>query len=529
VEQTDFLIIGSGVAGLSLALGLAEHGKVYIVTKKDLADTNTNLAQGGIASVLDPNDSFDLHIRDTIAAGVGLCREEVVEMVVRDGPARIHDLMELGVPFSLRKNKLDLGLEGGHSRKRIVHCADLTGNAVEKSLLTAVTAHPDIELYPYHMAVNLITNRHLKHQSESGEPAVHGAYILDVNKQVVVPFAAQRTILATGGAGKVYLYTSNPDVATGDGIALAYRAGARIANLEFVQFHPTCLYHTEVTSFLLSEALRGEGGRLVHADGTRFMDRYDERGELAPRDVVARAIDKEMKTKGLRHVYLDLTHLDGAFIEARFPNIFKRCLELGVDVRGEPIPVVPATHYFCGGVDVDTRGKTNVRNLLALGEVSHTGLHGANRLASNSLLEALVFAERTVQGTLGDGYQKGRSAGEPLPWQEEGVEELGESVILEHDWAEARRVMWDYVGIVRSDRRLNIAKQRMKLLRKTVLALYLKSRLTQDLLELRNITLVGTLIIESALSRKESRGLHYTETYPERNDELYARDTIVSL
>lgn len=529
MEQSDFLIIGSGVAGLSLALGLADHGSVYIVTKKDLVDSNTNLAQGGIASVLGPTDSFELHIEDTLRAGDGLCRREIVEMVVRDGPARIRNLQELGVPFSKKQSGLDLGLEGGHSRKRIVHCDDLTGNAVEKTLVAALAAHPNIKVFRYHMAVNLITERHLKHKPENGDNAVYGAYVLDVQNRTVVPFAAQRTILATGGAGKVYLYTSNPDVATGDGIALAYRAGARIANLEFVQFHPTCLYHPQVTSFLLSEALRGEGGRLVHADGTRFMDTYDERGELAPRDVVARAIDNEMKIKGLHHVYLDLTHLDGGFIETRFPNIFKRCFELGIDIRKRPIPVVPATHYFCGGVDVDTMGRTSVKNLLALGEVSHTGLHGANRLASNSLLEALVFAERTISGVLDERYRPGASAGEPLPWEEEGTEDLRESVIIEHDWDEARRIMWDYVGIVRSDQRLNIAQQRMNALRKTVLALYWKSRLTQDLLELRNIVLVGKLIIDSALSRKESRGLHYTETYPGKNDELYKRDTVLVL
>ncbi len=505
---------------------LAAHGRVNIVTKLNPADSATRLAQGGIAAVFDKNDSFDLHIEDTLEAGAGLCRRDVVEFVVREGPERIRDLISLGVPFSRDSGTLDLGLEGGHSRNRIVHCADLTGKAVNKTLLDAVNCHPNIEVYRHHMGVNLILERHLEKAPAQDGSAVYGAYVLDEQTGRVIPFAAQRTVLATGGAGKAYMYTSNPDIATGDGIAMASRAGARIANLEFVQFHPTCLYHSDVTSFLLSEALRGEGGRLIRSDGTAFMKSYDDRAELAPRDIVARAIDNELKTTGDHCVFLDITHLDSSFIEKRFPNIFKTCFDLGIDIRTDTIPVVPATHYFCGGVEVDHDGRTSVRNLLALGEVSHTGLHGANRLASNSLLEALVYADRVAVASL-EGFEAGRSPGIPGPWKEEGTEDLKDSVILEHDWNEARQIMWDYVGIVRSDRRLQIAKERMTQLRDTVISLYWNCRLTRDLLELRNIILVGKLIIDCALSRKESRGLHYTESYPYRDDENFAVDTIV--
>jgi L-aspartate oxidase len=527
VKTSDFLIIGSGIAGLSLALRLAEHGRVNLITKLDPSDSNTNKAQGGIAAVTAADDSFDLHIQDTLRAGDGLCHQNVVEFVVREGPERIRDLIAMGVPFTMESGELDLGLEGGHSRKRIVHSSDLTGRAVEKTLLDAVACHRNIEVYRCHMAVNLIRGHHLEDDPDVGGPAaVYGAYALDEQAGRVIPFAAQRTILSTGGAGKVYLYTSNPDIATGDGIAMAYRAGARIANMEFVQFHPTCLYHPVLTSFLLSEALRGEGGRLVRSDGSTFMEHYDERRELAPRDIVARAIDSELKKSGEDCVYLDLTHLDSAFIERRFPHIFKTCFHVGIDMRTDPLPVVPATHYFCGGVDVDEYGRTSVRNLLAIGEVSHTGLHGANRLASNSLLEALVFAQRAGQSALED-YREGMMMGRPRPWEEEGTEELKDSVILEHDWNEARRIMWDYVGIVRSTRRLEIAKRRMDQLRETVLSLYWDSKLSRDLLELRNIILVGKLIIECALRRRESRGLHFTESYPYRDDENFRADTII--
>lgn len=524
VVQTDFLIIGSGVAGLSLALNLAERGRVTIVTKKDLSDSNTNYAQGGIAGVLGPDDSFSLHVADTLAAGAGLCRRDVVEMVVREGPARIQDLGDLGVAFTTEGGRLALGLEGGHSRKRIIHSADRTGREIETHLLDAVLEHERIDVHPYHMAIDLIAPRHL---GAPGGRGVWGAYAMDAASGEVRTFVAKRTILATGGAGKVYRYTTNPDIATGDGVAMAYRVGARVANLEFVQFHPTCLYHPRAKSFLLSEALRGEGGRLIDATGKRFMDAYDARGELAPRDIVARAIDSEMKKTAAPCVYLDITGLEASFIERRFPSILERCLGFGIDPRTETIPVVPATHYFCGGVDVDARGRTSIENLFAIGEVSHTGLHGANRLASNSLLEALVFAERAHAGVL-DGWET-----VTLPAVRPWVPPAGaapappDPVVVEHDWDEARRVMWDYVGIVRSDARLGIAEQRLAALSTTVEAIYRGSRVTQDLLELRNIIQVGCLVVEAAQSRQESRGLHFTETYPERDDTRFLRDTVL--
>ena len=521
VIHTDFLIIGSGIAGLSLALNLAERGRVTVVTKKALEDSNTNYAQGGVASVLGADDTFELHVADTLEAGAGLCRREIVEMVVREGPARIRDLVTLGVAFSTDAGRLSLGLEGGHSRNRIVHNADHTGREIESHLLDAVLEHERIDVHPYHMAIDLIAPRHLERPGARG---VWGAYAMDAATGEVRAFVARRTVLATGGAGKVYRYTTNPDIATGDGVAMAYRVGARIANLEFVQFHPTCLYHPRAKSFLLTEALRGEGGRLIDAAGTRFMDSYDARGELAPRDIVARAIDSEMKRTAAPCVYLDITHLSAGFIERRFPSILERCLGLGVDPRVVPLPVVPATHYFCGGVDVDARGRTSVENLFAIGEASHTGLHGANRLASNSLLEALVFAERAHAAVL-----EGADTTE-LPvakaWTSPGQGAAPDPVVLEHDWDEARRVMWDYVGIVRSDARLAIASERLSSLAATVEAIYRRSRVTQDLLELRNIVQVGRLVVSSAQSRKESRGLHFTESYPERNDAHFLRDTI---
>jgi L-aspartate oxidase len=524
VIQTDFLVIGSGVAGLSLALNLADRGRVAVVTKKNLADSNTNYAQGGVASVVGGDDNFAMHVEDTLRAGDGLCRRDVVEAVVREGPARINDLLTLGVAFTTDAGRLSLGLEGGHSRNRIVHSADHTGREIEARLLDAVSEHEAISLYPYHMAVDLIASRHL--ERPVADPAIWGAYVLDTRSQSVQPFIAHRTILATGGAGKVYRYTTNPDIATGDGIAMAYRVGAKVANLEFVQFHPTCLFHPRAKSFLLSEALRGEGGKLIRADGSRFMDAYDPRAELAPRDIVARAIDAEMKHSGALCVYLDIRHLSSAFIERRFPSILAQCLEYGIDPRTDPIPVVPATHYFCGGVDVDLYGRSSMRGLFAIGEVSHTGLHGANRLASNSLLEALVYSRRAFDGVM-DSFDTSPPLPAPKAWVEPGGIGAPDPVVLEHDWDQARRVMWDYVGIVRSDARLEIARRRMQEFHDTVEAQYWRSRVTQDLLELRNIVLVGGLVIESAIRRKESRGLHYTESYPLRDDVHCLHDTVL--
>lgn len=525
MNRCDFLIVGSGVAGLFCALKLAEHGTVSVVTKRGRSDTNTNRAQGGIAAVLGTDDSPELHIQDTLECGAGLCHEDVVDMVVRAAPDRIRDLIGLGVEFTMEDGELELGREGGHSAKRIAHSKDLTGQAIQDALVRRAVDHPNIEFFQNHMAVGLIEPRHLE-DAGSTPQTVHGAYILDVERSRIERFCAKRTILATGGAGKVYLYTSNPDVATGDGIALAYRAGARVANLEFVQFHPTCLYHPRAKSFLLSETLRGEGGVLRRKDGHPFMPDYDTRGDLAPRDIVARAIDHEMKTSGSKCVYLDMTHLDAEKTTDRFPNIHRKCLEFGIDMTRTPIPVVPATHYFCGGVDVDAYGRTSLEHLFAVGEVSHTGLHGANRLASNSLLEAVVYAERTASFLAADKHLRAEPATAVKAWDEEHTEELLDSVIVDHDWDEARRVMWDYVGIVRNDQRLGIGLQRMLQLRETVESLYWKYHLDQDLLELRNVILVGELVIRSAQSRRESRGLHFTESYPERDDR-FVRDTVL--
>ncbi|MEJ2721524.1 MAG: L-aspartate oxidase [bacterium] len=527
MNKSDFLVIGSGVAGLFFAIKAAEFGTVNIVTKREPSDSNTSLAQGGIASVVDPTDSFELHVQDTLTSGAGLCRRDIVEMVVREGPESIKELMDFGVDFTRKGDRLALGREGGHSANRIVHHHDFTGKEIQRILLQCATEHRNIRLFSDHMAVGLIANRHLRRPKPDGDGSVYGAYVLDVQADCIEPYASKRTILASGGAGKVYLYTSNPDVATGDGIAIAYRAGAGVANLEFVQFHPTWLYHPMLKSFLLTEALRGEGGTLIRRDGYAFMKDYHPLGDLAPRDAVARAIDTEMKSTGAKCVYLDMTHLQADFLEERFPFIHKSCAQVGIDMAVEPIPVVPATHYFCGGVDVDAHGRTSLPNLFAIGEVSHTGVHGANRLASNSLLEAVVYARRTSAFLASDPGVRAEDIEDPLEWDEKHTEFLLDSVIVDHDWDVARRIMWDYVGIVRSDHRLRIALNRMSQLKETVEALYWKYHLTLDLLELRNIVQVGELIIRSALMRKESRGLHYTETYPERDDETWRKDTVL--
>jgi L-aspartate oxidase len=528
MNQSDFLVIGSGVAGLFFAVRMAEAGTVAVVTKRGRSDTNTSWAQGGIAAVTGEADSFEQHAADTLKCGAGLCREDVVESVVRSAPSRIDELASLGVDFSREDGRLALGREGGHSAKRIVHSHDRTGRAIQEALVQRALEHPNIHFYPNHMAVGLIQDRHLE-DSHTDNGTVHGAYIFDAEANRVEPFVAKRTILATGGAGKVYRYTSNPDVATGDGIAMAYRAGARVANLEFVQFHPTCLYHPEAKSFLLSETLRGEGGELKRTDGFPFMKDYHPDGELASRDVVARAIDQELKTSGAKFVYLDMTHLDADRVRNRFPHIYERCNEFGIDITTDPIPVVPATHYFCGGVNVDGFGRASLDHLFALGEVSHTGLHGANRLASNSLLEAVAFAESASTMLLKDDALKSEAYPSALPWEAVRTERLMESVIIEHDWETARRIMWDYVGIVRSDHRLKIGLERMQQLSNTVESLYWKCDITQDLLELRNVVLVGELVIRCALQRKESRGLHHTETYPERDDKRFLHDTILEI
>ena len=527
--RTDFLVIGSGIAGLSYALKVAKTGRVAIISKVTAAESSSFYAQGGIASVLSRDDSFDLHVADTLVAGAGLCREDVVRRVVKQGPARIKELIRLGVRFTKSRvdgyNGFDLGKEGGHSRRRIVHAADLTGREVELALLEAVDKDRNIRLYDYHQAINLISLR--KNTGAEDEECL-GAYVLDKRSGKVHTFLAGCTLLATGGAGKIYRYTSNPDIATGDGIAMAYRVGARIANMEFVQFHPTCLFHPKAKNFLISEALRGEGGELRTTDGEPFMKRYHELGSLAPRDVVARAIDHELKSSGADSVFLDMTHLSKDFIEQRFPNIHGNCLKWAIDMTSEPIPVVPAAHYSCGGVQVGLFGETSVPGLMAIGEASCTGLHGANRLASNSLLEGAVYADRAADyARKWVQDRRGSSNYDIAPWDPGVARPSDEAVIIAQNWDEVRRFMWNYVGIVRTNRRLFRARQRINLLWSEIAEYYWNYTITSDLLELRNIATVARLIIESALHRQESRGLHYNLDYPNRDDKDWRRDTVL--
>ncbi len=518
VVRSDILVIGSGAAGLFFALKASEYADVRVITKKRAEQSNTRYAQGGIASVMDRvRDSFELHIRDTIEAGCGLCNREVVETMVREGPDRIEELIDLGVRFSRDDSSGDLrlGREGGHTRPRIVHYGDLTGRELEETLLRACESNPRIELEEDRLAVDLVTD---------ADGRVRGCNaILDGGR--IRTYLASNTVLATGGAGKIYLYTSNPDVATGDGVAMAYTAGAEIENLEFVQFHPTCLYHTDAKSRLISEALRGEGAVLRSLDGREFMKDYDPRGELAPRDIVARAIDSEMKRSGDKYVLLDISHKPGEWLRQRFPFVYETCLEFGIDIAVEPIPVVPAAHYMVGGVKARIDGTTALDGLFAIGEVASTGCHGANRLASNSLLESLVSGAHCAAELAGriekDRYEP---SGEDVPPAAD-PRDL-ETVILDHDWDLARRVMWDYVGIVRSDERLHIARQRIGQIRQTVNMLFDAYGISSDMVELRNIALVSSLVVESASKRKESRGLHYNMDWPERDPAL-ERPTIL--
>ncbi len=532
--QSEFLVIGSGVAGLIFALRAAEVGRVVVVTKKAAMESNTNLAQGGIAAVFDTEDSFALHVQDTLASGAGLSRREVVELVVREGPARIRDLVDYGVAFSghdQRAGAFDLGREGGHSRNRIVHTADMTGREVERALLEKARNHPQIAFYENHIAIDLITfSTRMKRGLVTTTHEAHccGAYVLDRATNQVKAFGARIVLLATGGAGKVYLYTSNPDIATGDGIAMAYRAGATVANLEFVQFHPTCLYHPEAKNFLISEAVRGEGGTLRDARGRAFMADYDPGKDLACRDVVARAIDTELKRSGDDAVFLDITHRPPDFVRERFPNLHANCLRFGVDMTREPIPVVPAAHYMCGGVVTDTHGRTDIGHLYAIGETACTGLHGANRLASNSLLEALVYAHRAATKAVAE-YQSGDVPAFPDPptWDEVGTTDSDENIMVTQNWDEIRRFMWSYVGIVRSDKRLARAWRRMQLIQKEIHEYYWNFKVTPDLIELRNLAIVAELIIRSARHRKESRGLHYNLQYPQPDDQRWCKDTVL--
>ena len=530
--DSDFLVIGSGIAGLSAALKLAKLGEVHVVTKKEAADSNTNYAQGGIAAVMGAHDSFRSHMADTLKAGAGLCRRAVVRSVVSEGPARIRELIAAGVRFTEKERALDLGLEGGHSRRRILHAGDLTGREIERALAQACRQDPRIRIFEDHAAVDLI----LEDDPASTSPGRNrcwGAWVLDARTGEVKTFRAKAVLLATGGAGRVYLYTSNPDIATGAGMSMAYRAGARLANLEFVQFHPTCLYNPasrteEDRRFLLSEALRGEGGVLLRKDGTRLMEDAHPLKDLAPRDIVARAIDAEMKRSGAECVFLDMRARPRVFLRKRFPNIFSHCLQAGFDMGRSPIPVVPAAHFFCGGVETGRDADTDIPGLHAVGETAHTGLHGANRLASNSLLEAVVFAHRVFERYRREDRWRRARPPRADAWRHPPPSPAQEAVLIRQDWGEIRRLMWNYVGIVRSDRRLESARERIRVIRQEVLAVYRGFPLSRDLVELRSIALLSELIIRSALRRKESRGLHYNLDHPRRSG-AEKRDTFLSV
>ncbi len=535
MKNYDVLIIGSGLAGMSLALRLAETQKVALLTKHELLDAASAWAQGGIAAVLSDDDSAENHIRDTHVAGAGLCKDDAVRFVVEHGREAVEWLVNQGVPFTRDDEnhaELHLTREGGHSHRRIVHAADATGRAVQKTLVSQLKTHPNIEVLEHHIAVDLITSKRLGRHAGSPETAenrCYGAYALNNKTGRVHTVAAKFTALATGGAGKVYLYTTNPDVATGDGVAMGWRAGCRVANMEFMQFHPTCLYHPAAKSYLITEAVRGEGGLLKLPDpndkskpGERFMPAHDERAELAPRDIVARAIDYEMKKRGIDFVYLDISHKPADFLKSHFPNIYEKCLTLGIDITKDAIPIVPAAHYTCGGLVTDLRGRTDVDNLYAIGEVSCTGLHGANRLASNSLLECLVFSEAVMTD-----IQAAPTVDFPvLPaWDESRVTNADEEVIISHNWDELRRFMWDYVGIVRTDKRLERAMHRINLLKDEIHDYYANFRVTNDLIEMRNLLQTAELIVRCAVERKESRGLHYSADYPKMLE--LAKDTIL--
>jgi len=530
MKQYDFVVIGSGIAGLTFAIKAAKHGRVAVITKRKGVDSNTAWAQGGVACVTSTEDSFELHIRDTIEAGAGLCDPLVVETVVKEGPERVHELIELGLHFDERDvaghRELDLGREGGHSKRRVLHVHDLTGFEIETTLLRAAQNLPNIELLENHMAVDLITAAKLGFATEDH---CLGVYVLDEISGTVETIRTDRLVLASGGCGKVYLYTTNPAIATGDGVAMAWRAGAVIANMEFIQFHPTCLFHPQATSFLISEAVRGEGGILRNNKGEDFMSRAHPKGALAPRDIVARAIDAEMKKSGAQSVYLDITNQPAEFLRERFPHIYETCLRFGIDMTKQPIPVVPAAHYQCGGIKTTIDGATSLPGLYAIGEVACTGLHGANRLASNSLLEGLVFAHRACEALVKSKPPAHPAGSFSLPeWKAGDAQDVDELVVIYHNWDEIRRLMWDYVGIVRTDKRLQRASARLRNLQREIQEFYWNFRVTVDLLELRNLATVAALIVDCAMSRKESRGLHFTMDYPVIGDVPFRRDTLLS-
>ncbi|EIK45458.1 L-aspartate oxidase [Cellvibrio sp. BR] len=520
--QYDVLVIGSGAAGLTLALSLAKNARVAVLSKNAINQGSTWYAQGGIAAVLDDQDSIDAHVADTLIAGAGLCHEDAVRFTVEHSKAAIQWLIDQGVNFTKENSNGDYHLtkEGGHSHRRIIHSADATGQAVHSTLIDQVQQQSNIDIFENHVAINLISQA----DADSRKLRCSGAYVLDNNSDDIHVFQAKVVVLATGGASKVYLYSSNPDSASGDGIAMAWRAGCRVANMEFNQFHPTCLYHPRAKNFLITEALRGEGAYLRLPSGERFMPRFDEREELAPRDIVARAIDHEIKRLGCDFVYLDISHKSPEFISEHFPTVKARCLEFGIDITKEPIPVVPAAHYTCGGVVVDKNGQTDLQHLYAIGETSFTGLHGANRMASNSLLECIVYAQSAAQHILAKLDQIHTPDVSPQ-WDASRVRDSDEDVVISHNWDELRRFMWDYVGIVRTHKRLERATHRIKLLQKEIAEYYSNYNISSDLIELRNLATVAELIIRSAHERKESRGLHYSPDYP--NKSPIARDTIL--
>ncbi len=531
--RTDILVVGSGIAGLSFALKVSSFCTVTLITKKESVDTATNLAQGGIAAVLAEGDSHLLHVRDTLYSGDGLCHDDIVEMVVADGSDRVRELFDMGVRFIQAKGggRFDLGMEGGHSRRRVAHALDLTGREIEKVLLEKVSADSNIDVLENHMAIDLLIASKVpggKGLARGERDTCFGAYVLNTITGKVETRLGKLTVLCTGGCGKAYLYTTNPDIATGDGVAMAYRAGAKVANMEFVQFHPTCFYSHKIKNFLISEAVRGEGGVLVNSKGEPFMKKYDSRGDLATRDAVARGIDAEIKNSGTDCVFLDISHKNSVFLMERFPTIYETCRRSGIDITCEPIPVVPAAHYMCGGVLVDRWGGSSVARLLALGETSCTGLHGANRLASNSLLEAVVFADRAALRLKKSWPElKNRPFLETTPWRDGVAGAIEENVLISHNWDQIRRLMWNYVGIVRRSKRLLLARRRIAPILEEIKEHFDDYLLTADLIELRNIAVISELIVHSANLRKESRGLHFVIDYPDRDDVNFCGDTII--